>query len=132
MGLLLYFLANNGHLHMIRILSQSLRLAPVGAALSWTAIAPLVISQFTSSFSLAVSLSLPMIGASLLVEAFLGILMRSVPQIHAYMIGIPMKTLLGMVVLLGMQPLYGAFSDQVFEQLFAASAQTLQLLGGVA
>ncbi|MDD2457519.1 MAG: flagellar biosynthetic protein FliR [Eubacteriales bacterium] len=132
LGLLLYFLANNGHLHLIRILSQSFQLAPVGTALSWMALAPLAIAQFTSAFSLAVSLSLPLIGASLLVEVFLGILMRSIPQIHAYTVGIPMKTLLGVVVLLGMQPLYGPFAEKVFEQLFAASVQTVQLLGGVA
>lgn len=132
LGLLLYFLANNGHLHLIRILGHSFQLAPIGIALSWTALAPLAISQFVNAFSLAVSLSLPLIGASLLVEVFLGILMRSIPQIHAYTVGIPMKTLLGMVVLLGMQPLYGPFADSVFEQLFAASAETVRLLGGAA
>jgi len=130
LGLLLYFLINNGHLNLLRIVAASLRHAPVGQV-HWTSdLAILVTSQFASAFSLAVSLSLPLIGTALMIEAALGILMRAVPQISAYMVGIPLKILLGLTVLLLMQPFFGPFCDRIFEQAFQASESMAVLMGG--
>jgi flagellar biosynthetic protein FliR len=127
---LLYFLQSNGHLHLIRILAASLDHVPVGASLLLPNLGVLLVSQFALGFGLAVSLSLPLIGTALLVELVLGILARSIPQINAYMVGIPLKILLGLTVLLGLQSLLGPFSSRVFEQLFLASEQAVLLMGG--
>lgn len=132
LGLMLYFLVNNGHLHLLRIVAASVRYAPVGHVRLPSELAILMTSQFTSAFSLAVSLSLPLIGTALMIEVALGILMRAVPQISAYMVGIPLKILLGLTALFLTQPFFGPFCDRIFEQAFQASESMVHLMGGAA
>jgi len=61
----------------------------------------------------------------------MGILTRAIPQINAYMMGIPVKILAGFAVLLLMQPVYIGFCDGVFEKMISAADQIATGLGGV-
>lgn len=128
--LVLYFLINNGHLRLIRIISQSFVRVPVGQVRLTPQLAAFSAEQFTLSFGMAVSLMLPIIGAALLAETAMGILMRAIPQLNAYMVGIPLKILVGLTVLFFMQPFYIEFCDRIFERVFAASEQAVLAMGG--
>ena len=83
-------------------------------------------------FGLAASLMLPVIGVALLTETGLGMLMRAIPQLNAYMVGIPLKVLVGLAVLYLMQPLYITFCDKVFNEIFTASGQWISMMGASA
>ncbi|MEA4889095.1 MAG: flagellar biosynthetic protein FliR [Clostridiaceae bacterium] len=132
LAMILYFFVNNGHLRLIQIMGVSFRYLPVGRFTLNKDVVYVAVDSFVLVFSLAVGLMLPIIGASLLCEAALGIIMRAVPNFHAYMVGIPLKIGLGLVVLFAMQPFYIGFCDQAFEKLFTASEQLLTSLGAVA
>ena len=128
--MLVYFFVNNGHLRLIRILAASVAHVPVGQVhLLSRDVALLAIEQFSLCFSLAVSLMLPVIAMALLTETALGMLMRAIPQLNAYMVGIPLKILVGLAVLYLTQPLYITFCDKVFSSLFNASEQWILRLG---
>ncbi len=130
--MLLYFLLNNGHLRLIRILAASVDLAPVGQVTLSPDLALLGAQQFTLAFGLAVSLMLPLIGAALLTETGMGLLMRAIPQLNAYMVGIPLKVLVGLFVLTMLQPVYVIFCDKVFNEIYAASGRWISQMGGAA
>lgn len=127
--MILYFLINNGHLKMIRILGASVERVPVGQARLLPDLAILTAEQFGMCFGLAFSLMLPLIGSALLTETGLGLLMRAIPQLNAYMVGIELKVLVGLFVLYLMQPIYVTFCDLVFEKIFLASEQWVSIMG---
>ena len=127
--MLVYFLISNGHLKIIRLLAASVDQAPIGKVNLLPQLAMMAGEQFSMAFGLAVSLMLPLIGAALLTETALGMLMRAIPQLNAYMVGIPLKVLVGLMVLFLMQPLYATFCDKVFEQIFSASSQWIAAMG---
>ncbi len=131
LALILYFLINNGHLRLIAILGQSVQRIPVGQARISVELAWFSAEQFTLAFTLAASLMLPLIGGALLTETAMGILMRAIPQLNAYMVGIPLKVLVGLTILLFMQPFYIGYSDRLFERMFIASEQVFRLMGGI-
>jgi flagellar biosynthetic protein FliR len=79
---------------------------------------------------LAVTLTLPIIASALVSEVTMGVLMRAVPNFHAYMVGIPLKIIIGLVVLFAMQPFYLNFLDNVFNEMFQATENMIAGLGG--
>lgn len=119
LGLLLFF-AVDGHLDLIRILSATLLRIPPGAAAPLPRMAAALTAYFASVFVLAVRLAVPVIAAALMAETALGILMRTVPQMNVFVVGIPLKILLGLVVILFILPVYGRFLNIVFQQMLDA------------
>ena len=71
-----------------------------------------MVELFIQTFLLAVQLSLPVLAAELIGQVGMGILMKAIPQINAFVINIELKVVLGLVlVLLLMAP----FSDFLLE-----------------
>jgi len=128
--MMVYFFINNGHLRLIRILAASTIRIPIGQVHLLSAnLGLMAIEQFSLCFGLAVSLMLPLIAMALLTETALGILMRAMPQLNAYMVGIPLKILAGLAVLYLTQPLYVTYCDKIFNMICAASEQWIIRMG---
>lgn len=131
-AMFLYFIIANGHLHLIKILYYTFSTAPIGQVRLTTGLAQILIDQFYLTFSLAVSLMLPVVAVTLIIEAVMGIMTRAIPQLNAYMLGIPVKIIAGFFVLLLLQPVYIGFCDKVFEKMTTAAEQIATGLGGIA
>lgn len=129
-AIFVYFIVSNGHLRLIRILNYSFVSAPLGQVTINSSLMMLLAEQFILTFSLAVSLMLPIIAMTFIIETGMGILARAIPQLHAYLVGIPLKILVGFSVLLFLQPLYITFCDNVFNRLFSATEQIAFKIGG--
>jgi flagellar biosynthetic protein FliR len=97
-GILIFFLVN-GHHAIMRGIAYSLERFPAGQP--WpieVAYGPLAI-QMTGVFSLAFALSAPVVFCMFMTEISLGILARNLPQINMLTLGIPVKIVVGLVVL---------------------------------
>lgn len=129
-AIFVYFIIANGHLRLIRILNFTFISAPIGQIKLGSEIFVLMTEQFILTFGLAVSLMLPIIAMTFIIEAGMGILTRAIPQLHAYLVGIPLKIIVGFSVLLFLQPLYINFCDNVFDKLYYASEQVALGMGG--
>lgn len=127
----LYFITANGHLRLIKILYHTFSAAPVGQVQLSVGLMKLAVDQFYLIFSLAVSLMLPVIAVTLIIETAMGILTRAVPQLNAYLVGIPVKVLAGLTVLFMLQPVYITFCDGLFDKLFRVSEQVTTGMGGI-
>jgi flagellar biosynthetic protein FliR len=120
----LYYLAlsamlvvSNGLHAFIGAFYMSFKLIPVGAAniignapLTW-----LMLTLLTEFIVLAVKIAMPIVGAILVIDAMLGIMVKAVPQMNVFVVGMPIKLLAGlalMFVLLG--PTFGGIYDHIF------------------
>ena len=70
------------------------------------------------AFVLGVMMALPIIASGLTIEIAFGMMMRAVPQIHMFIVGIPLKMLVGLIIFVVTLPVFGAFSARVFQDLF--------------
>ncbi|MDY0007980.1 MAG: flagellar biosynthetic protein FliR, partial [Spongiibacteraceae bacterium] len=93
----LLFLAVDGHLAMIQVLSESFSALPVAAAPS-ASLPWLLVSQGSWMFVAAALLALPAITALLVVNISLGIVTRAAPQMNIFAVGFPMMLVFGVVV----------------------------------
>lgn len=97
--LVLTFFAENGHYTLLRILLSSGQVVPYGTAALGEAAASGVAEVFFSCMVLSIKLAFPILAAELLGELGMGILMKAIPQINAFVINIELKVIIGLLLL---------------------------------
>jgi flagellar biosynthesis protein FliR len=123
--MLITFFSVNGHLKLIFILNSTFAQIPVGHVALNAALGVTALEVFALAFVLAVNVAMPLIVAGLLGEVALGILVRAIPQMNIFVVGIPLKILLGLAVLVLIIPIYVGFTDTLFNQMFTSIEKML-------
>jgi flagellar biosynthetic protein FliR len=99
-----FYLHWDGHILLLQALSESVKLVPPGLG-SWSGADQIPWTEWLGdAFNIAVRISLPIFGAVLLSEVGLGFVARTVPQMNVFILGIPIKIAVGLVVLLTVLP----------------------------
>jgi flagellar biosynthetic protein FliR len=122
----LTFVRMNGHLTLIYILFGMYdTVPPLGG--SFTAdIANLLVGGFTCAFLFAVKMALPMMVIMLMCEFVLGVMVKFVPQMNIFVIGLPVKILVGMAVMLLVTTSMSGLFDRMFERMYEFSCAVAQ------
>lgn len=131
---MLLFLVLNGHHLLLTAIVQSYDWIPLQndafAQMYSENMTEFMIRSFTDSFALAFKMAVPLVAALFLTDVGLGILARTAPQFNIFVIGIPLKIIVGLVLLsfffINMMPMF----SKVFEALFVAMEKAIALLGG--
>jgi len=69
-------------------------------------------------FVIGVSVSMPVMGAILVLDVALGVLVKAVPQMNVFVVGMPLKVFIGLLVFMLMFPLLGSVYSFVFEESY--------------
>lgn len=126
----LLFFAANGHITLLRILLTSSEIVPFGAVTLGTEAAERVVELFTECVLLALKLSLPILGAELLGQVGMGVLMKAIPQINVFAINIELKVVIGLFMLLFLIEPMGGFLLEMETQMLAEVRNILTLAVG--
>ncbi|MDP1652693.1 MAG: flagellar biosynthetic protein FliR [Rhodocyclaceae bacterium] len=131
LGLLamLIFLALNGHLLTLAVLTESFTLLPVAAT-------PFSAGGFTSLlvwsstlFATGLLLALPLIAALLIANLAMGVLARVAPQLNIFAVGFPVTLASGFIVLMFAIPYFGAALERLFDQAFRTMGAVVRAAG---
>ena len=99
--MILLFFAANGHHTMFRIFLTSGSVVPFGAvSFDISIVVNAMLELFIECTVLSIKLCLPILGAELLGQLGMGILMKAIPQINVFSINIELKVLIGLILLL--------------------------------
>ncbi|WP_128655088.1 flagellar biosynthetic protein FliR [Paenibacillus sp. 598K] len=130
--LILIFLSMNGHHYLLMAIMQSYEWIPLGnelyAKISQGNISTFLVETFAYTFMLSLQMSAPLVVAMFLTDVGLGFLARTAPQFNVFVIGIPLKILVGFLILAMLMPGMVALFGQIFEQMFRAMEQLLHLI----
>jgi flagellar biosynthetic protein FliR len=94
----LLFLALNGHLVMIDVLTESFRTLPVGADIGIERLQT-VVGTGSWLFGAALLMALPAMTALLIINCTLGVITRAAPQLNIFAIGFPLMLVLGLLIM---------------------------------
>jgi len=126
----LIFLALNGHLLTLSVLTESFRLLPVATT-------PIAAGGFASFmawsstlFASGLLLALPLIAALLIANIAMGVLARVAPQLNIFAVGFPVTLMSGFVVLMFSIPYFGAAMERLFDNAFRALAAVMRAAAG--
>ena len=123
-GNLLYLLVSvmiviTGGVHsFVHAFFYTYQILPIGvgslvgnAPLAWYALMLL-----TNFLLMGVKIALPIIASLMVIDAALGILVKTVPQMNVFIVGMPMKILIGLILLFTILiPSFGFVFNQLFE-----------------
>ncbi|MFY9176249.1 MAG: flagellar biosynthetic protein FliR [Caldicoprobacterales bacterium] len=115
---LLAFFVLDGHHTLIKIISFSYDIVPIGEGAVTGELVTLLIKFFANSFVLSVKIALPIIAMTFLSEVAFGILVRTVPQMNVFIVGIPIKILIGLIAILIFIPLFINSLKGIYDGMF--------------
>ena len=116
--LLIVFFAVDGHLQLIHTIVLTVERLPIGTLIFSPSTGLAAFEVFIRSFLIGVMVAMPVIACGLTIQILLGVAMRMVPQIHMFVVGIPLKMLIGLFVFMTTLPVYVYFSEVVFSEMF--------------
>lgn len=122
------FLLSDGHHHLLMALSRSFRLIPPGTLTFPVSLWSDLGELFAQILSFALQIALPVAGVLFLTDVALGIVARTVPQMNVFVLGIPVKILIGMGTILATLPLFATVLRLLFRQIFTNLELLLQAL----
>ena len=128
--LILDFFAENGHYTLMRLLTTSGELVPYGAAALGDGVYAYVIELFLACMLLAVKLAMPILAAELLGEVGMGVLMKAIPQINAFVINIELKVIIGLLVFFLLLTPINEFLLELESGMLSELGRILRLIGG--
>ncbi|HKL12191.1 MAG TPA: flagellar biosynthetic protein FliR [Halanaerobiales bacterium] len=109
---ILIFLSINGHLMIIRSLNKSFNIIPIGEITYSNTLWQFLFRRSADLFIIGFKIALPIMGTLFIVDIMLGFLARAVPQMNIFIIGLPLKILIGFILLiLSFEILIYYFSD---------------------
>jgi flagellar biosynthesis protein FliR len=116
---LVLFMMFNLHHHLIAVFHNVFTLLPIGQpllALKNSLVAN-TLEMTRGFFEIGIMLSLPVLGTLLISEIAIGFMAKVMPQMNVFIIGIPIKILIGMFILMAALPYMMHFMEHQFEVL---------------
>ncbi len=127
---LLIFIMINGHHYVIEALIRSFERVPLGGAAFSPEISGFLVNLTAMVFVLAVKLSAPVVITLLIVNAVLGIISRTVPQMNVYIVGFPLSVGVGIAMIGISLPIFKLLVEKAVVGLRTDWATLIRLLGG--
>jgi flagellar biosynthetic protein FliR len=132
MLMILIFLTMNGHHYLLSALMHSYEWIPLSndlfARIGDGTISEFLTRSFSNTFLLALQLSAPLVVAMFLTDIGLGFLAKTAPQYNVFVIGMPLKIIVGFLLLLLIIPGFTSIFELVFAEMFKALESLLQIV----
>lgn len=124
------FLCINGHHQLIGAIIKSFEILPLGNTITLEdELLNNVLYIFTNTFSIGVKIALPIVAMVFLTDFALGIIARTVPQMNVFIVGLPIKILIGIWGVIAMLPMFLTILDVIFNFSFDGLIATLNGMG---
>lgn len=130
---MLLFLSFNGHHYMIDGFMKSYEWLPLSnelfAKIQDGAVHEFLLRSFSTVFMIALQMSAPLVVALFLTDVGLGILSKTAPQFNIFVVGVPIKIIVGFLLLVLLLPGFVYLFQDLFASLFQALDQLVKLIG---
>lgn len=114
--IMLLFIQTGGLDSMIYTISKSYEVLPVGSAfiLGNVSIMRYILDIMTNYFVLGIKFAMPIVGTILIVDIALGVLTKAVPQMNVFVVGMPIKLFIGLIVIYLIIPVFGSIYNYIY------------------
>jgi flagellar biosynthetic protein FliR len=127
---MLLFMGSNAHYALLAAVMQSYQFVPIAGAALTGPVMQLLLNTFLAMFLLGLKIAMPVIATLFLSDIIMAFMSRVAPQMNIFAVGLPVKLLLGLLVLLATLPVLIELLQQVFQAMFVDMDQMLRALEG--
>lgn len=126
---MLLFLSINGHHMLIRTLYDSFGTLPIGSAVFNAGLADGLINLFGTVFATGIKIAGPILATILITDIALGTISKMVPQINIFIIGMPLKIGVGIIILIITMPMFTMVMETIFKLMDTGISDYMKELG---
>lgn len=126
---LLIYLAVDGHHYLLQALIQSYQVIPVMGLHLDLDFRDILIQLTVYMFVIAVKISAPIVVAVLTTDIAMGFIARTVPQMNVFIVGLPLKIMVGLITLLVLLPVYLWLFGILFARFFTYLDNVIMAMG---
>lgn len=129
---ILFLLTIDGHHLLIDGIMNSYQFIPIDQpvlAFGNENTIEMISKAFSAMFAIAFQMSVPIVASIFLVDVALGIVARTVPQINIFVVGIPVKIIVGFILLIVVIGTMIFAVQNLFDILLYAMRDLMKLLG---
>ncbi|MBR0575947.1 flagellar biosynthetic protein FliR [Proteiniclasticum sp. BAD-10] len=119
LAIMVFFLLDLHHVLLLALM-ESFQIAPAGQLGFGAVKLDAVVHLFSLAFRMGFSMAAPLLIVLLLTDLVMGIISRTVPQINVFMLGMPLKTLVAMVMTLMLLSVFMSLAGRNLAQMEGA------------
>jgi len=125
-------LSLNGHHLLLDGVFYSYRFIPLHTVVPFSdeSFARFALKAFSEMFIIAFQMSAPIVGCLFLVDVALGVVARTVPQLNIFVVGLPVKVIVGFLLLMVMMATLFIAAQHLFETMFMSLRDLMNIIGG--
>jgi flagellar biosynthetic protein FliR len=113
---LIIYLSLDGHHYLLQAIADSYQIIPVLGANLGKGFIYTIASMTTYMFIIAAKIAAPIVVTVLITDISMGFISRTVPQMNVFMVGMPVKIMVGLLALLILMPIYIWFMGLLLSQ----------------
>ncbi len=123
-------IVTNGHQFIIKSLFYSYKAIPMGSAKIFMngELVSIFLGLAVDFFALGFSIALPIIAIILIIDLVLGILIKTVPQINVFVVGLPAKVFIGLAAIFLILPMLSGISNIFFQEISDAVLNVIKVM----
>ena len=126
---MLMFISVNAHHMLILAVSRSYGFVPLGRLNVDGALITALIRLFADVFIVGFQIAAPIVFTTLLADVSLGVISKAMPQMNVFMVGMPLKILVGVIVMIVTLPAMMAILGRLFGNIGLETANFMRGLG---
>ncbi|MDR7856254.1 flagellar biosynthetic protein FliR [Tissierella sp.] len=111
----LLLLGINGHHIIITALVDSYTFLPIGSFQYTGDVINILINTLVKSFEIGFKLSTPIVAIIFLTDVILGIISKTIPQMNVFVVGMPLKVMIGLLIILISMPVFFNAAQGIFD-----------------
>lgn len=123
---LLIFLMADGHHLLISALFKSYETLPIGKAQFSTELLTTMIRLISDIFVIGFKIAAPIVLAMLITDIGLGILTKTMPQLNVFVVGMPLKIFIGLLIMMLTIPAFISIMDVLKQGVYS---ETFKVIG---
>ena len=123
MSVSVLFVINGGLNEVLFVFVRSYDILPMGTAyiIGNVELASFIVGTLLAFVTLAIRIAIPLVGTMLIIDICLGIMVKSVPQMNVFVVGMPLKILIGTFLMFSVIiPSLGWIYNLIFDPAFDA------------
>ncbi len=111
----LFLLMLNGHHIIIKAIIDSYKFIPIGTFIYNEDVLSIIVNSVVQSFNIGFRLSLPILAIVFLTDVLLGIMVKAIPQMNVFVVGMPLKVFIGLIVIMLTMPIFYGSVSGIFD-----------------
>lgn len=126
---IMIFLATDMHHVLIRGIMDTFKIIPIGTGIFDFTQAGIFNDYISTSFSIGFQLSAPFILTMLVIDIILGLLSKAMPAMNIFVLGLPLKILIGLIMYMILMPYYSHQIQNLFDLMFKMMNEYIRGIG---